>query len=84
MEKSKTDSPRKQKQLGPAPIASFEDTSSDELKFKVNGLEMGKIYLFKNSSFFFSVSATNENKAPLSDRKWSPIQKTSKLAIVTK
>lgn len=28
-------SPRKQKQLGPAPIASFEDTSSDELKLKV-------------------------------------------------
>lgn len=28
---------RKQKQLGPAPIASFEDTSSDsELKFKVS------------------------------------------------
>lgn len=30
-----SNSPRKQKQLGPAPIASFEDTSSDELKFKV-------------------------------------------------
>lgn len=28
-------SPRKRKQLGPAPIASFEDTSSDELKLKV-------------------------------------------------
>lgn len=39
MDKSKTNSPRKQKQLGPAPIASFEDTSSDELKFKVNVLE---------------------------------------------
>lgn len=40
MDKSKTDSARKQKQLGPAPIASFEDTSSDELKFKVNDHEM--------------------------------------------
>lgn len=40
MDKSKSNSPRKQKQLGPAPIASFErsfeDTSSDELKLKVN------------------------------------------------
>lgn len=35
----KPKSPRKQKQLGPAPIASFEDSSSDELKFKVNALE---------------------------------------------
>lgn len=40
MNKSKSNSPRKQKQLGPAPIASFEDTSSDELKFKVNEHEM--------------------------------------------
>lgn len=39
MDKSKSSSPRKQKQLGPAPIASFEDTSSDELKSKVIVLE---------------------------------------------
>lgn len=44
MDKSKTNSPRKQKQLGPAPIASFEDTSSDELKFKVNDHEMGILF----------------------------------------
>lgn len=36
-EKIDSRKPRKQKQLGPAPIASFEDTSSDsELKFKVS------------------------------------------------
>lgn len=40
MEKARKNSPRKQKQLGPAPIASFEDTSSDELKCKVNALEI--------------------------------------------
>lgn len=46
MDKAKANSPRKQKQkqLGPAPICSFEksfeDTSSDELKYKVNNLEV--------------------------------------------
>lgn len=43
MDKAKSNSPRKQKQLGPAPIASFDtsfETSSDELKIKVNALEV--------------------------------------------
>lgn len=47
MSGSKTNSPRKQKQLGPAPIASFEDTSSDELKFKVNVLEVDEMKMKK-------------------------------------
>lgn len=29
---------QKQKPLGPAPIASFENTSTDELKYEVNRL----------------------------------------------
>lgn len=42
MDRLKKSSPRKQKQkqLGPAPIASFENTSTDELKYEVNVLEM--------------------------------------------
>lgn len=43
-DKAKTNSPRKQKQLGPAPICSFEksfeDSSSDELKYKVSSFEV--------------------------------------------
>lgn len=44
MDNRKVFPPRKQKQkpLGPAPIASFENTSTDELKYEVNKKKLTK------------------------------------------
>lgn len=58
MNKLKTNSPRKQKKLGPAPIASFEDTSSDELKFKVNGVNDHEMRILFKLMFFFLTRST--------------------------
>lgn len=55
-------SPRKQKQkaLGPAPIASFENTSTDELKYEVNG---DSFHIFSSCFFvIFNFQSVNENE----------------------
>lgn len=66
MDKSKMNSPRKQKQLGPAPIASFEDTSSDELKFKVNDNEMRLLFKW----IFIFLAFRTDWRTTFDRRRW--------------